>query len=62
MSFFDFFKAPNIEKMELNNDVEGLIKSLQHNQAIIRVEAAKALHRFNDERAIQALKEYIPGF
>jgi hypothetical protein len=58
MGFFDLFKGdPDVEMMQRNNDVNGLIKALKHNQTIIREKATKALESLNDERAIQALRE-----
>jgi hypothetical protein len=58
MGFFDFLKgAPNVEEMQRNNDVNGLIKALKHKQTTIREKATKVLETLNDERAAQALRE-----
>jgi hypothetical protein len=57
MGFFDLFNsAPNVEAMQRNNDVNGLIKALKHKQTIIREKATKVLETLNDDRAIQALR------
>jgi len=57
MGLFDLLKKSDIEKMQRNNDIEGLIKALRHNQTLIREKAAKALAELNDERAKNALLE-----
>ncbi len=52
--------GPNIELMEKNRDIEGLINALEHRDCIIRKESVVALKRLKDIRAliplIQALK------
>jgi hypothetical protein len=55
MGLLDFFKDPDVDKMQRNNDIDGLIKALRHNQTVIREKAAKALAGLNDERATNAL-------
>ena len=57
MGVFRKFFKPDIEKMERNRDVEGLIKALRHEG--IRLEAVTALARIGKqavEPLIQALK------
>lgn len=60
MSFLGLSK-PNIEKMEENKDVEGLIKALTHGDSGIRGLAVLALGRIGDPTAagpiIQLLKD-----
>lgn len=52
---------PNVKKMEKKRDVKGLIKALNNRDYDVRREAAEALGRIGDKRAveplIQALKE-----
>lgn len=55
MGLFDFFKDPDVEKMQHNNDVTGMIKALKHNKTVIRAKAAKALGNVSDECAIDPL-------
>jgi hypothetical protein len=58
MGFLGLFKGvPNVEEMQRNNDVNGLIKALKHKQTTIREKATKVLETLNDERAVQALRE-----
>ncbi len=57
----NLIRKPNIERFEANKDVEGLIKALKYKDADVRWEAAMALGKIGDERAveplIQALRE-----
>ena len=46
---------PNIDKMEQNGDLEGLIKALKNNDCIIRKEAVVALKKLADKRALVPL-------
>jgi len=56
MGLFDLFRGePDVEKMQANKDVEGLIKALTHNQTTTRAKAAKALGSARDDRAIEPL-------
>jgi HEAT repeat protein len=52
---------PNVEKMEKRRDVKGLTRALRNKDFLIRAEAARALGRIRDGRAvvplIQALRE-----
>ncbi|MGZ7049223.1 MAG: HEAT repeat domain-containing protein [Methanobacterium sp.] len=43
---------PNVDKMEQNGDLEGLIRALKHNDCIIRKEAVVALKKIADKRAL----------
>lgn len=46
---------PNIEKLKVKKDVEGLIKALKHKDRDIREKAAKALGKIKGERAVETL-------
>ena len=46
---------PNIEKMKANGDVEGLIKALKHRDEAVQEDAAVALGRIGDVRAVDPL-------
>lgn len=51
---------PDIEKMERDRDVEGLIKALEHEHVTVRFGAVAALVRIGEpaiEPLIQALKD-----
>lgn len=41
--------------MEKNKDVEGLVKALEHDNYLIRKEAARSLKKVGDERAVESL-------
>jgi hypothetical protein len=50
------FGPPNVEKMKLNGDVDGLIKALDYkNDSNTRGEAANALERLRDIRSVEPL-------
>ena len=54
---------PDIEKMERDRDVEGLIKALEHEHVTVRFGAVAALVRIGEpaiEPLIQALKDKSP--
>lgn len=53
MSEEDFY--PDIDSLERNRDVEGLIKALKHTDYLIRKEAARSLKKVGDERAVLPL-------
>jgi HEAT repeat protein len=46
---------PNVEKMEKNKDVEGLMKALKHKDTNVRERAAEALGKLGDARAVEPL-------
>jgi HEAT repeat protein len=46
---------PDIDLLEENRDVEGLIKALEHSEYIVRKEAARSLKKVGDERAVEPL-------
>lgn len=46
---------PDLEALEINKDVEGLINALENKDFLIRKEAARSLKKVGDERAIDAL-------
>ncbi|HEY3422751.1 MAG TPA: HEAT repeat domain-containing protein [Methanocellaceae archaeon] len=52
-------KAPDVEKLEQDKDVEGLINALKFNDAVIRMNAMGALARMRDARAIEAIVPYL---
>lgn len=45
----------DIDTLERNRDVEGLIKALENKDFLIRKEAARSLKKVGDERAVEAL-------
>jgi len=59
MGIFD--RRPNVEKMKAKRDVKGLIEALRYKDEYVRKDAAIALGKIGDERAIdpliQALKD-----
>lgn len=61
MGLFGSFLKPNVEKMEKDRDVEGLITALKHKDVCVRLGAAAALARIGDARGVgpltQALKD-----
>lgn len=46
---------PNVPKLRENRDVVGLVKALRDNEAMIRVDSAKALGETGDARAVDPL-------
>jgi hypothetical protein len=50
-----FFRPPDIDKMIKNNDIDGLLKALEHNDENIRYKAAIGLATVGDGRAIEQL-------
>jgi len=52
---------PDIEKMERNGDVEGLIRVLEHEDSEIQYDAATALGRIGDARAVEPLIRALKG-
>jgi len=50
---------PNIEKMKIKKDTEGLIKALSNKDYGIKIEAAEALGEIGDKKAIDALVKFI---
>ena len=55
MGLFDLFK-PNVEKMEAQKDIDGLIKKLEYSDTEKdQVAAAAALGRIGDKRAVEPL-------
>lgn len=51
MMFFE----PNIDKMQAEQDIKGLIKLLKHRKTYLRNRAAKALGELRDARAVEHL-------
>jgi HEAT repeat protein len=49
------FGSPNIQKLKNKIDISGLIKLFDHQDYLIRVEAAEALAELSDVRALDAL-------
>lgn len=47
--------TPDINFMEKNKDVDGLVRALEHNDYLIRKEAARSLKKVGDERAVEPL-------
>ena len=58
MRIFDGFFKPNIGKLKENQDVDGLIAALDHQDRGIRVDAVAALREINTHQAIEALKDH----
>jgi HEAT repeat protein len=46
---------PDINSLEKNKDVEGLIRALEHKEYLIRKEAARSLKKVGDQRAVEPL-------
>ena len=61
MGLFDsiFGGSPNIEKLQKNRDVDGLIKALSHSQTYIREQAAHSLGGIKDARSIDPLAKAL---
>jgi len=49
----------NVNYLEKDNDVKGLIQALKHQDYLIRKEAARALKEVGDERAVEGLIESL---
>jgi tetratricopeptide (TPR) repeat protein len=49
------FGSPNVEKLEAKRDVQGLIKALGRKDYVVQTEAAAALGRLQDARAVMPL-------
>ena len=49
------FFRPNVEKLEQKGDVDALVKALAHKDASVRDDAAGALGRMGDPRAVEPL-------
>jgi HEAT repeat protein len=52
-------KAPDIERLEQDKDVEGLINALKYNDAVIKINAMGALARMRDARAIERIVPFL---
>ena len=50
---------PDIDELEEQKDVEGLILALKNEDYLVRKDAAIALKRIGDERAVEALIEAL---
>lgn len=50
---------PDIDTLEKNRDVEGLIKALENKDFLIRKEAARSLKKVGDKRAVKALTKTL---
>jgi hypothetical protein len=62
MGFFDRLFKPDVKNLEQNNDVEGLIKALGYKEDYeVRCNAADALGRIGDPRAVQPLIDACGG-
>lgn len=55
MGILDRSLKPNMKKMELNKDVEGLIESLKDGDKHFKQWAAAALGKIGDKRALEPL-------
>lgn len=55
MRIFGRSSKPDIKELYSRRDVDGLIKALNHKEVEVRREAADALGRIGDERAIEPL-------
>ena len=47
--------GPDIEQLEDDGDVDGLVRALDHRRAVIRLEAIEALDRLGDPRSLEPL-------
>ena len=59
MGIFDGSFNPDVEKLENEGDVNGLIKTLKKGDNKNRALAARALGRFKDQKVVQALIEAL---
>ena len=59
MGIFDKLFKPNVEKMEANKDVKGLIKALRHEEWDIRRAAIYALGEIGDAQAVEGLMQAL---
>jgi len=50
-----FYRKPNVEKMRDKGDLEGLFKALGHKDYEVRGNAAEALGKIGDKRAVEPL-------
>jgi HEAT repeat protein len=55
MGFLDRLSKPNVDKLEARGEVESLIKVLDHKDWYVREDAALALGRLGDTRAVEML-------
>ena len=55
MKLLDEIFKPNIEKLEMNKDVHGLIKALRNTWYRVREDAAEALLKIVDPTALKPL-------
>ncbi len=55
MGIFDRLSKPNVEELEANRDIKGLIKALRYKEYEIRSDAAEALGKIGDAKAIEPL-------
>jgi HEAT repeat protein len=54
------FGPPDIEKLKTKQDINGLIKALSYRKDyLIRINAARALGKIGDERAIESLAQEL---
>jgi len=51
--------GPNIEELKANKDVEGLISALKDKDPMVRGDAAEALGKIGDSRAVEPLIEVL---
>lgn len=58
MGIFDKFFKPNIDKLKENQNVEGLIKALDHKDRNVCLNAIEALRNFDTDRTKKSIKTY----
>lgn len=54
-----FWGPPNVEKLKARRDVPRLIKALTYQRGYVRYEAARALGKVGDERAVAPLVDWL---
>ncbi len=52
-------KAPDVENLERDKDVEGLINALKFNDAVIKMNVMGAMARMRDARTIESIVPYL---
>lgn len=58
MGILDRFRKPDVKRLKNNQDIDGLIKALDHKNVSIRAASLKALKSIKSENARGALKAY----
>ncbi len=54
-----FNRKSNVKKLAAKKDIKGLTKALQHKDRLVRTNAAEALGKIGDNRAVEPLIEAL---